>query len=400
MPYGRQAFGGGRSSFSGRGGGFGGGRSGGRFMPKQLDTRLFVRGAINLTVEEQVVIEHKFSDFEVHPQIVKNIEFLKFSEPPPIQDKALKPGLAGTDIIGLADTGTGKTLAFVLPIINKIMKDPNQTALIMAPTRELAVQIREEIRQLAASMPIYTALLIGGSDIRRQIMDLRRRPHIFIGTPGRIKDLYQRNVLRFDGVKTVVLDEVDRMLDMGFVKDITEIMSLLPDQKQTLLFSATLDSRVEQIALNFMNSPIKISVKTGATAQNVEQNVIKASGKANKINTLKDLLRKEEFTKVIVFIRTKHGTEEVAVELFRSGFKAGSIHGNKSQSQRESALRKFRSNELNVLVATDVAARGIDVKDISHVINFDQPATYDEYVHRIGRTGRAGKKGFALTFVD
>ena len=369
-------------------------------MPKQLDTRLFVRGAINLTVEEQVVIEHKFSDFEVHPQIVKNIEFLKFSEPTPIQDKALKPGLAGTDIIGLADTGTGKTLAFVLPIINKIMKDPNQTALIMAPTRELAVQIREEIRQLAASMPIYTALLIGGSDIRRQIMDLRRRPHIFIGTPGRIKDLYQRNVLRFDGVKTVVLDEVDRMLDMGFVKDITEIMSLLPDQKQTLLFSATLDSRVEQIALNFMNSPIKISVKTGATAQNVEQNVIKASGKANKINTLKDLLRKEEFTKVIVFIRTKHGTEEVAVELFRSGFKAGSIHGNKSQSQRESALRKFRSNELNVLVATDVAARGIDVKDISHVINFDQPATYDEYVHRIGRTGRAGKKGFALTFVD
>ena len=212
--------------------------------------------------------------------------------------------------------------------------------------------------------------------------------------------MYQRNVLRFDGVKTVVLDEVDRMLDMGFVKDITEIMSLLPDQKQTLLFSATLDSRVEQIALNFMNSPIKISVKTGATAQNVEQNVIKASGKANKINTLKDLLRKEEFTKVIVFIRTKHGTEEVAVELFRSGFKAGSIHGNKSQSQRESALRKFRSNELNVLVATDVAARGIDVKDISHVINFDQPATYDEYVHRIGRTGRAGKKGFALTFVD
>ncbi len=391
-------FGGGQRSFGGRGG-FGGGR-GNKFMPKQLDTRLFVRAAINLTVEEQVVIEHKFSDFEVHPQIVKNIEFLKFTDPTPIQDKTLKHGLAGMDIIGLADTGTGKTLAFVLPIINKIMKDQNQTALIMAPTRELAVQIREEIRQLAASMPVYSALLIGGSDIRRQIMDLKRRPHIIIGTPGRIKDLYQRNVLHFNSTRTVVLDEVDRMLDMGFVKDITEIMALLPDEKQTLLFSATLDNRIEQIAMNFMKSPIKISVKTGATAQNVEQNVIKASGKANKINTLKDLLRKEEFEKVIVFIRTKHGAEEVARELFDSGFKATSIHGNKSQSQRESALRKFRSSEMNVLIATDVAARGIDVKDISHVINFDQPATYDDYVHRIGRTGRAGKKGHALTFVD
>jgi superfamily II DNA/RNA helicase len=359
-----------------------------------------VRGAINLTDEEQVIIDHKFSDFQVHPQIVKNIEFLKFVEPTPIQDKTLEHGLAGTDIIGLADTGTGKTLAFVLPIINKIMADPNQTALIMAPTRELAVQIREEIRQLAASMPIYSALLIGGSDIRRQIMELKRRPHIFIGTPGRIKDLYQRNVLHFNSTKTVVLDEVDRMLDMGFVKDITEIMSLLPEAKQTLLFSATLDNRIESIAMNFMKSPIKISVKTGATAQNVEQNVIKASGKANKINTLKDLLRKDEFQKVIVFMRTKHSAEEVARELFDSGFKAASIHGNKSQSQRESALRKFRNNEMNVLVATDVAARGIDVKDISHVINFDQPATHEDYIHRIGRTGRAGKKGFALTFVD
>ncbi len=390
-------FGGGRGSFGGRS--FGGGR-GNKFLPKQLDTRLFVRPAINLSVEEQVVIEHKFSDFEVHDQIQKNLELRKFTEPTPIQDKTLKHGLAGTDVIGLADTGTGKTLAFVLPIINKIMQDDNQTALIMAPTRELAVQIREEIRLLAASMPIYSTLLIGGSDIRRQIMELKRRPHIFIGTPGRIKDLYQRNVLRFNSVRTVVLDEVDRMLDMGFVKDITEIMKLLPENKQTLLFSATLDARVEQIALNFMKQPIKVSVKTGATAQNVEQNVIRASGKANKINTLKDLLRKEEFEKVIVFIRTKHGAEEVAIELFNSGFKAGSIHGNKSQSQRETALRRFKSSEMNILVATDVAARGIDVKDISHVINFDQPATYDDYVHRIGRTGRAGKKGFALTFVD
>lgn len=389
---------GGRSSFSGNRGGFGGGR-GGRFAPKQLDTRLFVRSAIDHPIDVQL-IENKFSDFEVHPQLLKNLENKGYTTPTPIQDQALKPGLAGKDVIGLADTGTGKTTAFVLPILNKIMANPNQNALIMAPTRELAVQIREEIRSIAEGMPIYSCLLIGGSDIRRQIMDLKRRPHIFIGTPGRLKDLHQRNVLRYDNVRTVVLDEVDRMLDMGFVKEITEIMTMLPKEKQTLLFSATMEPKIEQIAMNFMVSPIKISVKTGATAQNVEQNVIRASGKANKINTLKDLLRKEEFGKVIIFNRTKHGAEELARELFDSGFKAGSIHGNKSQSQRESALRKFKSNEMNILVATDVAARGIDVKDISHVINFDQPATYEDYIHRIGRTGRAGKKGIALTFVD
>ncbi len=389
---------GGRSGFSGNRGGFGGGR-GGRFAPKQLDTRLFIRSAIDHPIDVQL-IENMFSDFEVHPQILKNLESKGYTTPTPIQDQALKPGLAGKDVIGLADTGTGKTTAFVLPILNKIMANPNQNALIMAPTRELAVQIREEIRSIAEGMPIYSCLLIGGSDIRRQIMDLKRRPHIFIGTPGRLKDLHQRNVLRYDNVRTVVLDEVDRMLDMGFVKEITEIMSMLPKEKQTLLFSATMEPKIEQIAMNFMISPIKISVKTGATAQNVEQNVIRASGKANKINTLKDLLRKDEFGKVIIFSRTKHGAEELARELFDSGFKAGSIHGNKSQSQRESALRKFKSNEMNILVATDVAARGIDVKDISHVINFDQPATYEDYIHRIGRTGRAGKKGIALTFVD
>ncbi len=386
---------GGASRFSGNRGG----SRQGRFSPKQLDTRLFIRSASDHPIDVQI-IENQFSDFDMHPQIMRNLEIKGFTIPTPIQDQALKPSLAGRDVIGLADTGTGKTAVFVLPIINKIIDNPNQTALIMAPTRELAVQIRDEIKSLANGMPIYSCLLIGGSDIRRQMNELRRSPHIFIGTPGRLKDLFERNVLRFDRVKTVVLDEVDRMLDMGFVKDITEIMSLLPKDKQTLLFSATMDSKIELIAMRFMNNPVKISVKTGATAQNVDQNVIRASGKNNKMFALKDLLRLESSSKVLVFSRTKHGTEEIAIELQDSGFKAASIHGNKSQSQRESALRKFKSNEVNILVATDVAARGIDVKDISHVINFDQPATYEDYVHRIGRTGRAGKKGIALTFVD
>ncbi len=387
----------GKSFFGGRSKVSGGGRP--RFAPKQLDTRLFVRPAIDTTIEV-VEIEHKFSDFNMDPQLKKNLETRGFAIPTPIQDQTLKPGLAGTDIIGLADTGTGKTTAFVLPILNNIISDPGQTALILAPTRELAVQIRDEIRQLSMSLPIYSCLLIGGSSMERQIADLRRRPHIFVGTPGRIKDLYQRNVLRFDRVRTVVLDEMDRMLDMGFVKDITEIMSLLPEKKQTLLFSATIDNRVEQIGRQFMISPIKISVKTGVTAQNVEQNVIKASGKFDKLNKLKDMLRSEGFERVLVFSRTKFGAEDILHDLMKNGFKVASIHGNKSQSQREAALRKFKNGEIQTLVATDVAARGIDVKDVSHVINFDQPGSHEDYIHRIGRTGRAGKKGFALTFVD
>jgi superfamily II DNA/RNA helicase len=203
-----------------------------------------------------------------------------------------------------------------------------------------------------------------------------------------------------ENTKTVVLDEVDRMLDMGFVKEITELMSFLPKERQTLLFSATLDVKVEGIAMRFMKNPTKISVKTGATSQNVDQNVVRASGKGQKMNVLQELLSKREFAKVLVFGRTKFGVEEISVTLQKNGFNADAIHGDKRQSQREAVLRKFKANQISILCATDVAARGIDVKDITHVINFDQPATYEDYIHRIGRTGRAGKSGIALTFVD
>ena len=370
-----------------------------RFAPKQLDPRLFVKPAVQ--VKDQVVeIKHAFTDFNIDERILNNLISKGYTTPTPIQDMALEPALEGRDLIGLADTGTGKTAAFSLPLLNKIIQDPNQNALIIAPTRELAVQIRDEIRTFTTGLPIYSALIIGGSDIRRQIMDLKRDPHIIIGTPGRIKDLYQRRVLSFKYVQTVVLDEMDRMLDMGFVKEITEIMHLLPEEKQTLLFSATLDQKVEGIAMQFLKNPLKISVKTSSTSQNVEQNIIRASGKAQKLAVLQDLLRKENFNKVLIFGRTKYGVEELSISLINAGFNAGSIHGDKRQSQREQVLRNFKSDKINILIATDVAARGIDVKDISHVINFDQPGTYEDYVHRIGRTGRAGKKGIALTFVD
>jgi len=368
-----------------------------RFMPKSLDPRLFVCAATPVT-EAEAVIKHAFSDFNLHPQVHTNLASLGMVTPTQIQDQALEHALNGKDIIGLADTGTGKTATFALPVIQKLLSNPNETCLIVAPTRELAVQIRDEIRALASNLPIYSCVLIGGSDIRRQLDDLRRRPHIYIGTPGRLRDLYNRRALNLQNTRTVVLDEVDRMLDMGFVKEITELMSFLPKERQTLLFSATLDPKVEDIARRFLTDPQKISVKNGATSHNVDQNIIRTHG--NKMDVLSDLLRKEEFKKVLIFGRTKHGVEKISIALQNAGFPADAIHGDKRQNQRENVLRKFKSNQINILIATDVAARGIDVKDISHVINYDEPATFDDYTHRIGRTGRAGKQGVALTFVE
>lgn len=387
-----------RSFSSSRPRSFGGGGRG-RNQPKTLNPILFVRPAVKLEAQE-VKIENSFADFNLPQQIQENVAKLGFSTPTPIQDRSLKPMLEGRDVIGLADTGTGKTAAFVLPILTKLATNPQQNALIVAPTRELAVQIRDDIRALSAGMPVHTALLIGGSGLFRQIQDLRRNPQIFIGTPGRLKDLHERRALRLDNTKTVVLDEMDRMLDMGFVKEITQLLSFLPKERQTLLFSATIDERVEKIGLSFMTNPIKVSAKTGPSAQNVDQNIIRVADKSKKVTVLHDLLRQEAFAKVIIFGRTKHGVEKLSETLIRSGFAAGSIHGNKRQSQRERILREFKENRIKILIATDVAARGIDVKDITHVINFDAPESYEDYVHRIGRTGRAGKTGIALTFVE
>jgi len=370
-----------------------------RFMPKALDPRMFVRAAMP-EIQEEVITQHTFEDYGLSEQILRNVKAKGYVTPTPIQDQALEAALSGRDVLGLADTGTGKTAVFALAVIKKIIENPNDTALVVAPTRELAVQIRDEIRSLSGGLQIYASLFIGGSDIRRQLDELRRRPNVYIGTPGRLRDLYNRRALNLNNTRTVVLDEVDRMLDMGFVHEITELLSFLPENHQTLLFSATIDQKVEGIAFQFMNNPEKISVKTNAGSLNVDQNIIRASGKQGKYAVLNDLLSKETFRKVLIFGRTKYGVEEIAVTLQKSGFNADSIHGDKRQNQRETVLRKFKENQIHILCATDVAARGIDVKDITHVINFDQPATYEDYIHRIGRTGRAGKSGTALTFVD
>jgi len=368
-------------------------------MPKPLDPRMFVRPAMP-EMNDEVIVKHSFTDFDLSKQLLDNIQAKGYTVPTPIQDQALEAALSGRDVLGLADTGTGKTAVFALSLIKNLSAYPEETALVVAPTRELAVQIRDEIRSLSTGTQIRASLFIGGSDIRRQLDELRRRPNVYIGTPGRLRDLYNRRALNLSNTRTIVLDEVDRMLDMGFVHEITELLSFLPKEHQTLLFSATIDQKVEEIAIKFMTNPVKISVKTNAGSLNVEQNVIRASGKQGKIAVLNDLLTKETFRKVLIFGRTKYGVEEIAVSLQRSGFNADSIHGDKRQNQRETVLRKFKENQIKILCATDVAARGIDVKDITHVINFDQPATYDDYIHRIGRTGRAGKSGTALTFID
>ncbi|MDD2482789.1 MAG: DEAD/DEAH box helicase [Candidatus Shapirobacteria bacterium] len=399
----------GRNNFSSRnsggngGGRFGGGnRSGGgrnRSFESRIDISMFIKKAEPMVKIEDVQVKNNFQDFDFSPILMDNIKAKGYLKPTPIQDEIIPHILDGRDVLGVANTGTGKTAAFALPLINEILLDPNKRILIMAPTRELAQQIKQDIRSFTFGMRVYVALAIGGAYIREQIMDIRRDPHIIVGTPGRIKDLAERRIINFSKINTIVLDEVDRMLDMGFVADIKEIISQIPSPHQTLFFSATVDKKIEHLIDSFLVNPVKISVKTQESSKNVEQNVVRVR-REDKENMLHKLLGQEEFKKVLVFGATKSMVEKIYVGLNQKGFKVGSLHGDKAQFQRQRTLRAFKENEINILVATDVAARGLDVADITHVINFDKPNNYEDYVHRIGRTGRANKTGFALTFVE
>jgi superfamily II DNA/RNA helicase len=343
---------------------------------------------------------HEFADFAMHPLLKANITAKGYLVPSEIQDKTIALGLAGRSVVGIANTGTGKTAAFALPILNKLMHSPASQALIIAPTRELAIQIEEQCKLLAKSSGLHGALLIGGMPMGRQITALKNRPRIIIGTPGRIKDHLQQRTLNLGGADMLVLDEVDRMLDMGFINDVREILSKLPAERQSFFFSATLSPEIRTLIDTFATNPEVINVKIGETSENVHQDVINYSGKTQKIDLLHDTLNSEGVAKTLIFGKTKYGVERLGKELKARGFKAEALHGGKNQGQRQRALDAFRENKINVLVATDVAARGIDVKDITHVINFDVPQTYDDYIHRIGRAGRAGQPGQALTFVE
>ncbi len=411
-------FGGSRSS-SGGGSRFGGSRggssygrsSGGRgraparrgFGGDNIPFARYINKINHLTAEKPYEATHAFADFAICDSVKKNIAEKGYEKPTPIQDQSIAHILEGKDVVGLANTGTGKTAAFLIPLINKIVvgrPEKHEKLLIIVPTRELATQIQDEFVGFAKGLHIYSAVCVGGVGIGSQISALRRRPNVVIATPGRLKDLVKRKLLKLESCANIVLDEADRMLDMGFIDDIRFILAMLPKERQTLFFSATMAPEIRNLIKEFLKDPVQISVKMRDTAANVDQDVVRVKDRKRKFEVLEEVLRSDGMNKVLIFGRTKHGVEKLALALHEKGFKVGSIHGNKTQAHRQKSLNLFKSGAITILVATDVAARGLDIPQVSHVINFEVPATYDDYVHRIGRTGRADQIGNALTFVD
>ncbi len=344
--------------------------------------------------------EHTFVDFDINLHLKKNIAAKGYVTLTPIQDKAIPHALLGQDVVGLAQTGTGKTAAFLIPLIDKVMKQKGERVLIMAPTRELAVQIEKELAGFAKGLGFRGMVAVGGANIGPQISQLRHDPAFVIGTPGRLKDLMERRALDLAGFGSVVLDEADRMLDMGFIDDMRFILAKMRKERHTLFFSATMGKDIERLIGDFLESPVIISVKKRDTPSSVDQDVVRIPRGKEKFDVLVELLQDREFSKVLIFGRTKHGVEKLAKALSRMHIHAESIHGNKTYHARIRALESFKQGKVTALVATDVAARGLDIPAVTHVINYDLPSTYEDYIHRIGRTGRADLKGKALTFVQ
>ncbi|MFA6081547.1 MAG: DEAD/DEAH box helicase [Patescibacteria group bacterium] len=380
---------------------FGGGR--GRNM-KGGNIHEFIRRANVKNVQvspTQAVAEVLFSSLDLPETLKATIARHGYINLTPIQVQGIPAIRAKKDVIGIANTGTGKTAAFLIPLVENILKDFNYKALIISPTRELALQTRDELRKFSGNMPIFSTLCIGQSSMQIQISQLRHNPHVVVGTPGRLKDLINRGILKLGMFKMIILDETDQMLDMGFIHDIKEIISYLPADRQSLFFSATVSPAISSLISSFVKNPVTISVKTQETLTNIKQDLVRLDKKiGSKMEKLSSLLRQEEFKKVLVFGRTKHGVERVARDLFQKGFKVTSIHGDKAQFQRQQAIRMFKEDVVSIMVATDVAARGLDIANVTHVINYDIPQTYEDYIHRIGRTGRANLSGTALTFVE
>ncbi len=345
--------------------------------------------------------EHEFQDFKIDQRLKRIVANRGYKTPTPIQDKIIPSAINGFDVVGAANTGTGKTAAFLLPLINKIILNPQEQVLIVAPTRELALQIEQEFKLFTKGIKIFSVCCVGGLSMVRQISNLRCYKYsAIIGTPGRLKDLIERQIINLSKFNSIVLDEADRMLDMGFINDTRFIMNKMNKRRQVLFFSATISREIDSLIYEFLRNPIRVSVKTRDTALNIEQDVIKVDRGETKLNILNRLLGQKEFNKVLIFGRTKYGVNRLSKRLSLNGFKVQSIHGNKSNTQRQKALSLFKNSISQVLVATDVAARGLDIANISHVINYDMPKTYTDYVHRIGRTGRGDKKGIALTFIE
>ena len=345
------------------------------------------------------VLDHNLLEFDLTKELKKNITYKKYTSPTKIQYEAIPHILKGEDILGIANTGSGKTAAFLIPMINKGVLDSSQRFLIVVPTRELAMQIQDEFLQLARNTGMRSVLIMGGNSMGKQIGVLKRDPHFVIATPGRLKDLIGRKAIDLLRINNVVLDEVDRMLDMGFIEDIRFIISKLSMNKQSLFFSATMNRKSEEIANTLLKKPVKIQIEGESKGKNVDQDVIRLKEGETKFDVLCQYINKEEFKKVLIFTRTKRQADALSNKLIEKGIKVNALHGDKRQSQRSRIIDSFKKDYVNILIATDVASRGLDINNITHVINYDMPENYDDYIHRIGRTGRAGKKGYALTFV-
>lgn len=379
------------------GGNRGGGSRGGN--KQYIDPAKFIQVAAPKVEADVFKPTHSFSDFQLNTSLQFNLSAKGYVTPTPIQDQAIPAALEGKDIIGIASTGTGKTAAFALPILNKLITNRDSRALIVAPTRELAEQIEQECKAFGKGTGLLGVLLIGGTNMGNQLRVLKQHPQIVIGTPGRIKDHMERGSLKLHLFDNVVLDEVDRMLDMGFIKDVTDILAATNPKRQAMFFSATMDGKVRTLIDGFTSDPVTISLKASSSSENVHQDVVRYGGNGEKLQKLHDILLSENVSKVIIFDETQRSVERLEKELSVRGFSSGAIHGGKSQGQRKRALASFKNNDISILVATDVAARGIDVSDITHVVNYSTPNNYEDYIHRIGRAGRAGRVGYALTFI-
>lgn len=363
-----------------------------------LDIGSFINKASSKSVVAQFSPEHQFADFGLDKTLEKMVIAKGYAHPTPIQDKIILPIMSGKDVVGLANTGTGKTAAFLLPLIHKIKHGHAEQVLVLAPTRELALQINQEFKSFTPGMGIYSAVCVGGMNIQPQIRELRQHCHIVIGTPGRIIDLIKRGVLKLDGIKTIVLDEADAMLDMGFINDVRFVVSQMPKPRHTLFFSATMSPAIKRLIDEFLHQPIIVAVGSQNPPTNIEQDVVRLNGRP-RFDVLCDLLQDPSLEKVLVFGRTKRGVEKLSKTLAASGIRAESIHGNKSHGGRQRSLRQFKEGAVRVLIATDVAARGLDISNVSHVINYELPESREDYIHRIGRTGRGVQLGKALTFI-
>ena len=340
-----------------------------------------------------------FSDLNIENKLKKSIELAEFKTPTPIQSQSIPISLEGKDVLGTAQTGTGKTLAFTIPMLNKLLKNKQAMALIICPTRELATQVMETVLKLnIREIGIGNALLIGGESMQKQLRQLKKGARIIVGTPGRINDHIERKSLNLSRVNYLVLDETDRMLDMGFTPQIEVILKFIPKDHQTLLFSATLPENILKISQKYLNNPERVSVGSLSTPiEKIKQETFQITADKKYHELINQLV--ERSGSILVFVKTKHGADKIVKRLKYDGHKADAIHGNLRQSKRDRVIRGFRNGNSRILIATDVAARGLDIPVIKHVINYDLPQVPEDYIHRIGRTGRAGKEGSALTFL-